>query len=206
MDDFEPGGKWSRGALSDRWVTAARITAVIATAVGIVLAIFGLLFNLLVLGVIPGLVLIIVGAVAGHIARRARPKPVTITQLVWRIGPTAGCLIGCIYSFAAFGDYLDFDDGGTSLFFLYAVAGIGTIAGILCAFGAWLAHRLLSRAVRNDVATVAAGSVIGGVVGYLLLNSWRQTTPWALVFVVIVTVLLAVAVIIRSARTRAREA
>ena len=193
--------------LSDRKVAAARALAVGATSLGFLFAVAALLSVVLPMNVsaalLPGLVLIVIGAVAGHIARRARPVRVTVTQLIWRISPSAGCLFACIYAAVVFGNPANQSIPGLFLIGSLALAGVGTLWGIFCAFGAWLLTVVLDSASRKVVrplmmtSTLAVGSLLGGLVGFLLLSSYRQTSLWALIFVLLDTAAVTVPVAIR---------
>lgn len=221
LDDFsdsidEPFGNPVRGprprrarasqrlhSQSDKTVASLRATSILASALGAALILSTFWFVAFRHTFFPGVVLIAVGIVAGHIARRARPARVTVAQLIWRVCPTVGCVTAGGYVVISWETYSS--DVLPEMFstMLLALSGIGTLAGILCGLGAWLFAAVQARAARGPVrrssavGVVAAGSVVGGVAAYLLLNLYRQTSPWALILVLVVTLAVATAVAIR---------
>ena len=144
------GGEGSETAsrLSDATVKKLRYTAVFCTAIGFFTAIAGMLGVILPVPripvVLPGIPLIIAGAICGSIARRTRPQPVTVTQLIWRIAPSVGAMAGASYSLFLLPESPT--DGMTQIWILelIALAGAGALWGSLCALGTWGVLRISS--------------------------------------------------------------
>ena len=213
-DPFDPYRKVPRSpitAWSDRRAATVRAVSIVATSVGFLAAVLALLsiaFPLhLVAALFPGLGLIIIGAIAGALAQRARPKRVSVTQIIWRVAPSIGCLIGVAYFVIVAGDPAAQTISG--IYFIGAVefAGIGALAGIFCALGAWALTSLLGvlghKPTRTipAIATIFVGSSVGGLSAYVILLTWRpQTQPSALLFIVYVTAAIAIPVAIRLRR------
>lgn len=210
------GGEGTETAsqLSDTTVKKLRYAAILCTVIGFLTAIGGMLGVILpvplILVVLPGIPLIIAGAICGSIARRARPQPVTVTQLIWRLAPSVGAVVGASYSLAFLPE--NPTDGMTQAWVLelIALAGLGALWGSLCALGAWGVLRISSwiaarigadsRALIRELAAVITGSVVGGIVGFAWLSSVLQPERSQLVFIAIVTLFLVIAVIVRRAR------
>jgi hypothetical protein len=214
------GGEGTETAsqLSDTTVKKLRYAAIICTAIGFFTAIAGMLGVILpvplILVVLPGIALIIAGAICGSIARRARPQPVTVTQLIWRIAPSVGAMIGAAYSLFFLPE--NPTDGMTQTWVLelIALAGVGALWGSLSALGAggvlrissWIAARCSadSRPFLRELAAVIAGSVAGGSAGFAWLSFVTQQERSQLIFIAIITLFLAIAVTVRHwGRSRA---
>jgi hypothetical protein len=214
------GGEGTETAsqLNDATVKKLRYAAIICTAIGFLTAIGGMLGVILpvplILVVLPGIPLIIAGAICGSIARRARPQPVTVTQLIWRIAPSVGAMVGASYSVFFLPE--NPTDGMTQIWILelIALAGMGALWGSLCALGAWGVLRISSwiaarsgadsRAFVRELAAVITGSVVGGIVGFAWLSSVSRPERSQLIFIAIVTLFLVIAVMVRHwGRSRA---
>lgn len=200
--------------LSDATVKKLRLAAILCTTVGFITAVAGLLAVILplplILLVLPGIPLIVAGAICGSIARRARPTPVSVSQLIWRIAPSVGAMVGACYSLAFIPEDLTSEMSQTWWLELIAVTGIGAVWGSLCALGAWGFQRISSWVAARFgtgsppplrvLATVIIGAVVGGLVGFTWLSSVFYPDPSQLVFIAIVTLFLAIAVIVRLGR------
>lgn len=198
-------------AWSDRRAAAVRAVSIVATSVGFLAAVLALLSIALPLylfaALFPGLGLIAIGAIAGALARRARPKRVSVTQIIWRVAPSIGCLIGVSYFVIVSGDPAAQTISDIYFIGVVALAGIGALAGIFCALGAWALTSLLgvlghkpTRAI-PAIATIFVGSSLGGLGAYVILLTRRpQTPPSALFFIVYVTAAVGIPVAIRLRR------
>jgi hypothetical protein len=191
-DPFDPYRKSPRSpitAWSDRRAAAVRAVSIVATSVGFLTAVLALL------------------SIAGVLARRARPKRVSVTQIIWRVAPPIGCLIGVAYFVIVSGDPAAQTISGIYFIGVVALAGIDALAGIFCALGAWALTLLLgvlghkpTRAI-PAIVTIFVGSSLGGLGAYVILLTRRpQTPPSALLFIVYVTAAVAIPVAIRLRR------
>ena len=132
--------------LSDATVKKLRYAAILCTAVGFLTAIAGMLGVILpvpfILVVLPGIPLIIAGALCGSIARRARPSPVSVSQLIWRVAPSVGAMVGACYPLVFLPENLSNSMAQTWWLELIALAGMGALWGSVCALGAWGLQRI----------------------------------------------------------------
>lgn len=168
-----------------------------------------LLLSLLVVKLLPVvlvcLLLLLASAVITIRFRRSAPN-LTSMRLIWRVAPTGGMLYGIALG-------LVFASGNSQLgtVAVIVLAGIGAVAGIVCATGAagaMVAVNATRYAKRRhdgrlggaaELVAIAVGSLFGGVVVLLWVSSIGQVLlPAYIAFGPAVTVLLIGAILLKS--------
>ena len=157
-----------------------------------------LLLSILVVNLLPAVlvcvVLLLASSVIAFRFRHSAPD-LTPTRLIWRVTPTAGMLygIGLGFTFASGNPQLD-------TVTVIVLAGVGAIAGIVCALGAALslaAGRYATGRHGNQIggATELVAIAIGSLVGAAIEMAWivstgRSLEPGYIAFGPAVTLLL----------------
>ena len=165
-----------------------------------------LFLSLLVVNFLPVvlvcLLLLLSSAVITVRFRRSAPD-LTSMRLIWRVAPTVGMLYGIALGLA-------FALGNSQLgtVAVIALAGIGAVAGIVCAIGATVAVNATRYGKRRhdgrtggaaELVAITVGSLFGGVVVLLWISSTGQTLlPTYIAFGPVVTVLLVGAFLLKS--------
>ena len=138
-----------------------------------------LLLSILVVNLLPAVlvcvVLLLASSVIAFRFRHSAPD-LTPTRLIWRVTPTAGMLygIGLGFTFASGNPQLD-------TVTVIVLAGVGAIAGIVCALGAALslaAGRYATGRHGNQIggATELVAIAIGSLVGAAVEMAWIVST------------------------------
>jgi len=149
-------------------------------AVGVLLLLLSILVVNLLPAVLVCVVLLLASSVIAFRFRHSAPD-LTPTRLIWRVTPTAGMLygIGLGFTFASGNPQLD-------TVTVIVLAGVGAIAGIVCALGAALslaAGRYATGRHGNQIggATELVAIAIGSLVGAAIEMAWIVSTGRSLV-------------------------
>jgi hypothetical protein len=183
-------------------------------AVGVLLVLgigggsLALLLSVLVVNLLPlvlvCVLLLLASSVIAYRFRRSAPN-LTTMRLIWRVTPTVGMLYGI-------GLGLTFASGNsqTDTVTVLVLAGVGAVAGIVCAVGAALSLTAIRYAKSRqsnriggaaELVAITVGSLVGAaVVMVWLVSTGRSLVPGYIAFGPAVTVVLVGAFLLKRWR------